>query len=384
MAYRCSACNKDVKSVDRIRCPKCDLDYHLECVKYTFISRLPRTRIDPNWLCPECISTKPKNNNNETPVRTITTRNTTTGAINKSPGSLARVASSTTTTLSNSNDITAAIQSFTRDQKTLFEHIERKIDDLKNDFNSKLDTCLAKVDRLTSQFKEVSDRVSQLESSFDFIAKEQDDFRAKATTIDLKIVEYEKRFIHIAKETENIKCQMQGLEERFSEEQQKSRMNNLELFGIPEHRSENLINVICTIAKSLNVVINAADIEFATRVTTRLKDSNFPKPVIVKFIKQDIKNEILSSIRKKKGLTSSEVGFTSKPRPIYINEHLTPLNKLLFKNTRDECKSLGFQYVWTRNGKIYIRKNNNCAAIHIKNMKQIEKLNMVAGKISHE
>ena len=41
----------------------------------------------------------------------------------------------------------------------------------------------------------------------------------------------------------------------------------------------------------------------------------------------------------------------------FINESLTKMNKELFKKVRKQCKDKNFQYVWTKNGNILVRKN---------------------------
>ena len=50
---------------------------------------------------------------------------------------------------------------------------------------------------------------------------------------------------------------------------------------------------------------------------------------------------------------------------IYINEHLTTRNKHLFNLAKDKKRSKNYKFLWTRNGKIFIRKDERSDPITI-------------------
>ncbi|KAL4703123.1 hypothetical protein ACJJTC_000182 [Scirpophaga incertulas] len=158
------------------------------------------------------------------------------------------------------------------------------------------------------------------------------------------------------------------------EVEQRARLNNLEIFGVPERKSEDLLLITSQIASAVGVTITAQDVEFATRLPTRAKNSGLPKTVIIKFKTVQLRDSLLSAARKKRGLTTADINIPGDVRSIYVNEHLTPRNKTLLKLTRAKCKELGFQNVWTRNTKIYVRKHVKSPAIRIFNFEQIDKL----------
>jgi hypothetical protein len=55
-------------------------------------------------------------------------------------------------------------------------------------------------------------------------------------------------------------------------------------------------------------------------------------------------------------------------------EHLSPECKMLHAETRKVAKAKGFKFVWTRYGKIYVRKDENSDAIHIKDTNSLKKI----------
>ena len=66
-------------------------------------------------------------------------------------------------------------------------------------------------------------------------------------------------------------------------------------------------------------------------------------------------------------LRISDLGFAMPQRDttssntgkVYINESLTSRLKNLFCLTKMKTSELDYKYVWTRNGKIYLRKDGN-------------------------
>ena len=48
-----------------------------------------------------------------------------------------------------------------------------------------------------------------------------------------------------------------------------------------------------------------------------------------------------------------------------LMKHLTSLNKQLFRDAKVKKRSLGYKYLWIRNGKIFIRKTDTSQAIAI-------------------
>ena len=50
------------------------------------------------------------------------------------------------------------------------------------------------------------------------------------------------------------------------------------------------------------------------------------------------------------------------------------MNKALFKCCLKTKKDLNYKYIWTSNGRIYLRKNDESQRIYIKNKDQLTKL----------
>ncbi|KAJ8880671.1 hypothetical protein PR048_017141 [Dryococelus australis] len=114
------------------------------------------------------------------------------------------------------------------------------------------------------------------------------------------------------------KAEVEGLQQYMSR-------NYLEIQGVPGLQKENIYDIVCKVAKALQVDLNKGEIDIAHRIPS-LK-TEMPKPIIVKFINRWKKEEILKAKRMKKHLTTEDAKLTGKVRAIYTNEHLTPKKK---------------------------------------------------------
>ena len=52
---------------------------------------------------------------------------------------------------------------------------------------------------------------------------------------------------------------------------------------------------------------------------------------------------------------------------LYVKENLTPYKFSLFKSTREFARLEGYKYVWTKNGNVFIRRDENSNAVLVRN-----------------
>ncbi|KAJ2937308.1 hypothetical protein O0L34_g19259 [Tuta absoluta] len=161
--------------------------------------------------------------------------------------------------------------------------------------------------------------------------------------------------------------QFLNLQSELNMQLQRDRLQNLEISGLPEKKNENLISVITNIAQIAGVVLQPQDVDHITRVQQHAKTSGRPKLVIVRLRTRLLRDSIISGIRNRKGIKTSELNIPGEPQPIYVNEHLTPANKFLYMQAKKKKRaSPSFRYVLVRDGKLFARKDDNSPIIHIR------------------
>ena len=84
------------------------------------------------------------------------------------------------------------------------------------------------------------------------------------------------------------------------------------------------------------------------------------------FINRDLRNFIYSKRAVAKDIASKDFPVAGMQR-LYVNENLTQSRKRLLWQTKQAAKTRDYSYIWTQNGKIYVRKNENSDSVLINN-----------------
>lgn len=59
----------------------------------------------------------------------------------------------------------------------------------------------------------------------------------------------------------------------------------------------------------------------------------------------------------KKKLTANNINNKWEKTAIYVNEQMTSTNRDLFFKARNAVKEVGYKFIWFKNNKIFVRKN---------------------------
>jgi len=153
------------------------------------------------------------------------------------------------------------------------------------------------------------------------------------------------------------------LRAELSDLQQYSRINNLELTGIPETNGENVRDLVVKLGAEVDCQIAPIDIDVCHRVAHVNSENNHPRAIIVKFTTRNKKNELLGSIKKRRTLTTGDLGFQGGSGRIFAGDHLTHKNKILFKQAREFCRANNFKYCWVRDCKIFVKRMDSSRAV---------------------
>ncbi|CAG9137970.1 unnamed protein product [Plutella xylostella] len=148
------------------------------------------------------------------------------------------------------------------------------------------------------------------------------------------------------------------------ENDQRERQLNLEIVGLPELKEENLNETLIKIAKEVGITLLDSDIVHVNRITPRAKVPGRSRVIIAKMRNRLLKDNIISSARKSR-LTTQSMGLGGEPKPVFVNEHLSMYNKQILRMAKDAARMKNHQFTWTKNGRIYVRKNDTSPAIRI-------------------
>ena len=145
-----------------------------------------------------------------------------------------------------------------------------------------------------------------------------------------------------------LQSRMIDLERSVTSTQQNSRKNNLELDGIPDSISQELlIPTVSKIFNNLGVKCEESDIEVAHRLPTKKR----PQPVIIRS-KRNILGEV---VKKRKNLSQAVNGIFPPNTKIYANDNLSPYMRTLAYNCRLLKNAEEISDCWTSNGVLKVK-----------------------------
>lgn len=156
--------------------------------------------------------------------------------------------------------------------------------------------------------------------------------------------------------------QNDALTKKIAEMEQYSRINNVELKGIPCTQGEDCTAIVKAIGTKVSCTISDTDIDVIHRVPTKAGTS---QNIIARFCSRSKKQEFVSKARKAR-LNTKDLDFPGPDNyPVYINDHLTPDNKRLFAKALAMKKEKGWLHLWTDNGHIEARQTNDSRVFRI-------------------
>lgn len=171
------------------------------------------------------------------------------------------------------------------------------------------------------------------------------------------------------------------LQQNERDRDQFCRLNNVEISGVPKLSGENLLSTLSSISATIGFQLRDTDVDTIHRVrrfptSTDGKHTADPRhpAIIVRFCQRRRKDELLSAVRARRTLTTVDAGLTGPATPVYINEHLTAANKLLLKRARDLKNQLNYKYVWVKECKIFMRKDDTSKTHYISNEADFNKI----------
>jgi len=173
-----------------------------------------------------------------------------------------------------------------------------------------------------------------------------------STKIDAKLKAREE---FVDKRLDNLQAENDLLKEKTDDLEQRNRLENLRVFGIPEKSNENTDQLVIDLAKKLNVTLDKSHISRSHRVGR--KNGEKPRAIIVKFVSYASRQKMFMAKKQLKGTGTS------------IKEDLTQIRQNILRKASEN-----FDEVWSQNGVIIIKDGEDYHRI-----RTVRKLNELIG-----
>lgn len=348
-------CLRSPDSTEVVMCQLCKRRYHYSCIS---TSKTSFNELNENykssWQCPSCA--RPRSDNTNTPVRS-------TGACTTPPSDHD----------TQSSYVSRRKKGAERRAEPPAPSINLSIMDVRavvrEEMQSVLDSFRRDVlDEYQKKTEEILTSMNFLEGQYECIRR---DLAEKNDSIKI-----------LLSENKALRNTVSDLQDRLSLVEQQSRASNLEIQCIPEHRSENIVSTIKQLANVVKYNLSDTEIQSCTRIRKINKDSPRPRSVLVKFSSPRIRDAFFAAAisfnkhakSNDDKLNSSHLGIGGKKTPIYVAEHLPPATKALHAEARIKAKELKYEFVWIKNGRVFMRKCKTSECKLIKNSESLVNL----------
>jgi len=221
--------------------------------------------------------------------------------------------------------------------------------ELKSFINNKFEDLTASIEFNSSIIKELKESITNLENS-------NKSLQTKCTLLESENTEMKKQLTVLQSDVIDLK--------------QYTRRCNIEISNFPESENENLIETMKKV-EELTETNFVESISVIHRVPSFNRDK--PKPIICQLNSKPIRDILLKKLRTAK-LTTNQINSRLTPMPVYFNEHLAPENKQLFFHARKFKDENQYKFCWSRDGKIFLRKDESSKFIRIKTVDDLNGL----------
>lgn len=220
----------------------------------------------------------------------------------------------------------------------------------------------AEIAKLSTKYSTLETKLDEVITSQKFISDRYDEINAKVMAQD-EVIKSQgtliKSFINI----------VHNLEDSVRDLEQRSRFINVEVNGLPETQNENPMAAAVKVGEVLGVMENSF-----ISVAHRVPSKRTPRPLILALASKGQRDVWLKAAKEKKKFLANEISTRFPKTDVFVNEHLTPHNKRLLMKTKSAAKENGYQYVWTVDGKILVRKEPKARVHRILNENDINEL----------
>lgn len=352
----CVGCKSPIPTREFMVCQDCKSKYDLPCTNLS-PKRFKKLSQDAKlkWKCFECKIRLPKHDNTNTPVRAITSSK-----------------------MDDDHELEDQDCNVTL-RKTRTDHItEEKFreiwkGEMMKEIQIMIEAAITKT--VSNQLAAITNQCVGFQETITFISGQYEDLKKLLCTTNLELKSVKEENNTLKENLCLLTARVKSLEDENIKQQQWVRLQNVEITGIPENANENTVAIVQKISQHIGVHIEQSDLEFAHRVQPRRAVSAVSaRPIIVRLRQRAIKDQIVAAARKYRNLNTRDMGIGGEINNIYINEHLTKDNKMLLSSCKQKAKEVNFKYIWTKNCRIFVRKNESSPPIPIISMQDLSKI----------
>lgn len=224
---------------------------------------------------------------------------------------------------------------------------------------------LSSVSGLRDDMQMIKTEMSDLKASCTYACAKMDELFGRVTKVESKVSGLENLRDTVA----SLQKELAMTKTELSTQDQRTRLNNIEIKGVPVKKEENLFSVFEKICTKVDFAVPKSQVSYISRVPTH---NSKEKNIIVSFLNRYIKEDFMTAARVIK-FTGEDIGFPGTTSRVYTNDHLSAGQKKLLTMTKTTARAKNHKYVWIKYGKIHVRRDDSSGVILIRNENDLNK-----------
>lgn len=223
---------------------------------------------------------------------------------------------------------------------------------------------------LTEEVKEMKAKlqaIDELKDIKDSLNKQSDlsfENMEKLKKIENLLEEQNTKVEQLTLENGNLKAKIIDLEGKLNHVEQNQLRNTIEIRGIPEKPGETVVGTMLGVGAGLGVKLTPEDLDHVVRLRPRQEGT--PGPIIARFVRQGLRDELVRQRRAKRDFSTRHLGWSeNESHRVYLNEAMTSFNKHLYWLARQKKTSAKIKYIWFSGGKVRCRQSDGYPAVVI-------------------
>lgn len=217
--------------------------------------------------------------------------------------------------------------------------------------------------------KIIKEEMASFQHSVEYLSEQYDDLKERSDKNDEIIKQLKNSNTTLKNTNTNLEHRISAIEQRLQEYEHQMLTNYLEIDGIPKATSDNLNTIAAQVASQLSA--DEGQVESIRRGPPR---GERPGIIIVKLNSKSTRNQWLAAAKTKELVLADVLPSAPKEdanKKIYIREALTPHLKKLLWQAKQQLKTI-FKYIWCRDGKILLKKEEKGKIHTITNVNDIK------------
>lgn len=243
---------------------------------------------------------------------------------------------------------------------------------------NKLDQILAligkqnsRLDDLESHIRELKTQGTSIQSTNTGIAKSVENVTNQLSLMQVKIDSLEAK-------KQDMCIHLNKLEDKIERFEQSTVKTSVEIRLVPKQSKEskhNLYNLLKNLSSTLGHPLERTEVRDIYRQPSKVTDTK--STVVVEFSSTLTKTDFLSLAKQRNQITrlcTKDLGLLGEVNPIFISEHLTKRARHLHFLAREVARSCHYDFCWTANGQVYLRKEEGSSIVFVKSVEQLDEI----------